>query len=46
MIVSVSVFSHMNEADQAFYLSELHRVTQPDAHIVITVHGSEHSIAP
>jgi SAM-dependent methyltransferase len=41
MIVSVSVFSHMNEADQAFYLSELHRVAQPDAHIVITVHGEQ-----
>ncbi len=39
MIVSVSVFSHMNEADQAFYLSELHRVAQPGAHIAITVHG-------
>jgi glycosyltransferase involved in cell wall biosynthesis/SAM-dependent methyltransferase len=39
MVVSVSVFSHMNEADQAFYLAELHRVAQPGARLIITVHG-------
>jgi glycosyltransferase involved in cell wall biosynthesis/SAM-dependent methyltransferase len=39
MIVSVSVFSHMNEADQAFYLAELHRVARPGACIAVTVHG-------
>jgi len=41
MIVSVSLFTHLNEADQQFYLSELHRVAQPGAHIVITVHGEK-----
>jgi ubiquinone/menaquinone biosynthesis C-methylase UbiE len=39
MVASISVFSHMNEADQIFYLSELHRVAQPSAYLVITVHG-------
>jgi glycosyltransferase involved in cell wall biosynthesis/SAM-dependent methyltransferase len=39
MVASISVFSHMSEADQGFYLSELHRVTQPGAHLMITVHG-------
>jgi SAM-dependent methyltransferase len=39
MVVSISVFSHLNEAEQAFYLAELNRVARPDAHIAITVHG-------
>jgi SAM-dependent methyltransferase len=39
MIVSISVFSHLNEPEQAFYLAELNRVAGPDAHIAITVHG-------
>jgi SAM-dependent methyltransferase len=39
VIVSISVFSHLNEAEQAFYLAELNRVARPDAHIAITVHG-------
>jgi hypothetical protein len=29
----------MNEADQAFYLAELHRVARPGACIAVTVHG-------
>jgi glycosyltransferase involved in cell wall biosynthesis/SAM-dependent methyltransferase len=41
MIASVSLFSHLNEEDQTFYLSELRRVAQPGAHIVITVHGEQ-----
>jgi glycosyltransferase involved in cell wall biosynthesis/SAM-dependent methyltransferase len=41
MIVSISVFSHMNEIDQEFYLSELQRVAEPTAHVVITVHGEQ-----
>jgi glycosyltransferase involved in cell wall biosynthesis/SAM-dependent methyltransferase len=41
MVVSISVFSHMSKDDQAFYLSELHRVTRPDAHLIITVHGEQ-----
>jgi glycosyltransferase involved in cell wall biosynthesis/SAM-dependent methyltransferase len=39
MVVSVSVFSHMNEPDHAFYLAELQRVAQSGARLAITVHG-------
>jgi glycosyltransferase involved in cell wall biosynthesis/SAM-dependent methyltransferase len=39
MVASISVFSHLSEPDQTFYLSELHRVTQPGGSLVITVHG-------
>ena len=38
-VVSVSVFTHMNDSDHIFYLKELHRVTQPGAVLMITVHG-------
>lgn len=38
-IISVSVFTHMNEKDQEFYLSELARVSQPGATVMLTVHG-------
>ena len=38
-VISVSVFSHMNEPDAAFYVRELHRVTRPGALLFLTVHG-------
>lgn len=38
-VFSISVFTHMNEDDQHFYLSELARVTQPGASLILTVHG-------
>jgi glycosyltransferase involved in cell wall biosynthesis/SAM-dependent methyltransferase len=38
-VVSVSVFTHMNESDHLFYLEELHRVTRPGAVLMLTVHG-------
>lgn len=38
-VLSISVFTHMNEADQLFYLSELARVTSPGATLILTVHG-------
>ncbi|HEY0331648.1 MAG TPA: class I SAM-dependent methyltransferase [Rhodopseudomonas sp.] len=38
-VISVSVFTHMNEADSEFYLRELHRVTKPGACLLLTVHG-------
>ncbi|MDX2145686.1 MAG: class I SAM-dependent methyltransferase [Rhodospirillaceae bacterium] len=40
LIISVSVFTHMNEADQFFYLSELKRVAKPGATLLLTVHGA------
>jgi SAM-dependent methyltransferase len=39
MVASISVFSHLSEPDQTFYLSELYRVTQPGGYLMITVHG-------
>ena len=39
LIVSISVFSHMNERDQDFYLAELARVARPQATLMLTVHG-------
>ena len=38
-VISISVFTHMTEADQFFYLSELARVTVPGALLFLTVHG-------
>jgi len=38
-IISISVFTHMNETDQFFYLSELARVAKPGAILMLTVHG-------
>jgi SAM-dependent methyltransferase len=38
-IISVSVFTHMNEADQMFYIKELARVAQPGATLMLTTHG-------
>ena len=38
-IISVSVFTHMNEDDQKFYLSELQRVSKPGATLLLTTHG-------
>lgn len=37
--ISISVFTHMNEADQRFYMEELQRVTQTGATLLLTVHG-------
>jgi SAM-dependent methyltransferase len=39
LVISVSVFTHMNEQDSEFYLRELRRVTQPGATLLLTVHG-------
>ena len=38
-VISISVFTHMSESDQLFYLSELARVSQPGATLMLTVHG-------
>jgi SAM-dependent methyltransferase len=38
-VISVSVFSHMNERDATFYLQELHRTTRPGAILLLTIHG-------
>jgi SAM-dependent methyltransferase len=38
-VVSISVFTHMNERDHHFYLDELKRVTAPGARLLLTVCG-------
>ncbi len=38
-VVSVSVFTHMNEPDHLFYLDELRRVTVPGARLLLTISG-------
>jgi SAM-dependent methyltransferase len=38
-VISVSVFTHMNEPDHLFYLDELKRVTVPGARLMLTVCG-------
>jgi SAM-dependent methyltransferase len=39
-VVSISVFTHMNEQDHLFYLEELWRVTVPGARLLLTVCGA------
>ena len=38
-VISISVFTHMNESDQFFYLKELSSITRPGAILMLTVHG-------
>jgi SAM-dependent methyltransferase len=38
-VISVSVFSHMNEQDAGFYIRELQRVTRPGALLFLSIHG-------
>lgn len=38
-VISVSVFSHMSEKDQHFYLSEIARIAKPGAIVMLTTHG-------
>lgn len=39
-VISISVFTHMDEHSQFFYLSELVRCTAPGAYLFLTVHGA------
>ena len=39
-VISISVFTHMNEQDQFRYLAEIARVTQPGAMVFLTMHGA------
>jgi len=38
-VISISVFTHMNEVDSEFYLQELERVTKRGARLFLTVTG-------
>lgn len=39
-VISISVFSHLSEPDQLFYLDELARVTMPGAILMLSIHGN------
>lgn len=39
LILSVSIFSHLNEESQHFYLEELARCTQSGGYLMLTIHG-------
>jgi SAM-dependent methyltransferase len=39
-VVGISIFTHMNERDQFFYLGELRRVTRAGAMLFLTVSGA------
>ncbi len=39
LVFSLSVFTHLDEADQRAWLAELRRVSRPDAVLMLSVHG-------
>lgn len=39
-IISVSVFTHLNEKSQDEFLAELHRICNPNGYLFLTVHGA------
>ena len=39
-IYSISVFTHLTERDQRFWMDELARVLKPSGHLLLTVHGT------
>lgn len=38
-VISISIFTHLNEASQDFCLRELARITKPGGRLFLTVHG-------
>lgn len=40
-IISISIFTHLNEASQDRFLAELARLSSPQAHLFLTVHGQK-----
>lgn len=39
-VISISIFTHLNESSQDLFLKELARVCRPDGLLFLTVHGS------
>ena len=39
LVISISVFTHLNERSQDILLSELHRVSRPGGTLMLTIHG-------
>ncbi|MFL5331227.1 MAG: class I SAM-dependent methyltransferase [Gemmataceae bacterium] len=42
LVIGLSVFTHLREADQFEWLEELRRVTRPGAILLLTIHGEAH----
>jgi SAM-dependent methyltransferase len=42
-IYSISVFTHLTEYNQWFWMNELFRVLRPGGHLLFTVHGMSRS---
>lgn len=40
-IISISIFSHLNEKSQDEFLSELYRICAPGGYLFLTVHGEQ-----
>jgi SAM-dependent methyltransferase len=40
LIYAISVFSHLDEDYQFFWLNELRRITKPDGIVLLSIHGS------
>jgi SAM-dependent methyltransferase len=38
-IISISVFTHLNETSQIMFLNELLRISKPETHLFLTIHG-------
>lgn len=38
-IISISIFSHLNEESQNLFLEDLYRIAQPGCYLFLTVHG-------
>jgi len=43
VVTAMSVFTHLDEPNQALWLKELNRVTAPRGHLLLSVHGQEHA---
>jgi cyclopropane fatty-acyl-phospholipid synthase-like methyltransferase len=39
-IVGISVFTHLSEKSQDFYLAELSRCLRPDGYVILSIHGN------
>ncbi len=40
LVISISVFTHLNEPSQDFLLDELRRITKPEGLLMLTIHGA------
>ena len=40
LIIGISIFTHLREADQFYWLDELARIARPRALLLVTVHGN------